>query len=115
MLESHLAITGSARTHLLSLQVMLTDIGHRGEFDTLWPEWMGPHPQHWPQRACFQAALAPGLLVGRGAVAAQASVDLVEIPAAREGEAATGRSRRAESRGARASGVTELHVRNGPP
>src|SRR3954454_20924266 len=33
MLESHLAEAGSARTHLLSLQVILTEIANRDAFD----------------------------------------------------------------------------------
>lgn len=74
ILEAHLAEAGSARTHILSLQVMLTDITKRGDFDRLWVEWVGPHAEHWPQRACFQAALAPGLLIELVAVAASASL-----------------------------------------
>lgn len=74
MLQSHLTLAGSARTHLLSVQVMLTDILNRGAFDALWQEWIGPDPECWPQRACFQAALAPGLLIEIVAVAAPASV-----------------------------------------
>jgi enamine deaminase RidA (YjgF/YER057c/UK114 family) len=78
MLDEHLTMTGSARTHLLTLQVMLTDISNRNAFDTLWMEWIGPNPEHWPQRACFQAALAPGLLVELVAVAAPAPVGHVK-------------------------------------
>jgi enamine deaminase RidA (YjgF/YER057c/UK114 family) len=74
MLQSHLALAGSAPTHLLSLQVMLTDIANRSAFDVLWQDWIGPDPAHWPQRACFQAALAPGLLIELVAVAAPAKV-----------------------------------------
>ena len=73
MLDSHLALAGSARTRLLSLQVMLTDISNRDAFDALWQEWIGPDPTHWPQRACFQAALAPGLLIELVAVAASSA------------------------------------------
>ena len=83
MLEAHLAMTGSARTHLLSLQVMLTDISNRGAFDALWKQWIGSNPEHWPQRACFQAALAPGLLVELVAVAAPASVGQVTVSGAK--------------------------------
>jgi enamine deaminase RidA (YjgF/YER057c/UK114 family) len=72
-LESHLEQAGSARTHLVSLQVLLTDIENRPAFDRLWQEWVGSNPEHWPQRACFQAALAPGLLVELVAVAAPKS------------------------------------------
>lgn len=75
MLEAHLQQAGSARTHILSLQVLLTDIDRRAAFDTQWQAWIGPHPEHWPQRACYQAQLAPGLLVELVAVAAWASAD----------------------------------------
>jgi enamine deaminase RidA (YjgF/YER057c/UK114 family) len=74
MLEAHLTEAGSARTHLLSLQVILTEIANRDAFDQQWWEWIGPDPGHWPQRVCFQADLAPGLLVELVAVAAPASV-----------------------------------------
>src|SRR3954470_3167572 len=70
MLESHLTEAGSARTHLLSLQVLLAEIANRDAFDQTWREWIGPNPEHWPQRVCFQADLAPGLLVELVAVAA---------------------------------------------
>ncbi|MFT7775815.1 Rid family hydrolase [Roseateles sp.] len=70
VLNAHLAEAGSSRARLLSLQVMLADIADRAEFDALWQEWIGPAPAHWPQRACFQAGLAPGLRVELVAVAA---------------------------------------------
>jgi enamine deaminase RidA (YjgF/YER057c/UK114 family) len=63
MLEAHLREAGSARTHLLSVQVLLTDISRRAEFDSLWQAWIGADPACWPQRACYQAELAPGLLI----------------------------------------------------
>ena len=73
MLDAHLQQAGSARTHILSVQVLLTDIAMRGDFDRLWQAWIGPDPAHWPQRACYQAGLAPGLLVELVVVAASAS------------------------------------------
>ena len=76
VLATHLAEAGSARGHLLSLQVLLVDIGRRTEFDQLWNEWIGPDPLHWPQRACFQAALAPGLDIELIATAALAGAEL---------------------------------------
>jgi len=79
MLEQHLAAAGSARTHLLSLQVMLKDIADRESFDKRWHEWIGPNPEHWPQRACFQASLAPGLLIELVAVAAPVSAAQVAV------------------------------------
>ena len=73
ILESHLLAAGSARTHLLSLQIILADINNRGTFDSLWQQWIGANPEHWPQRACFQSGLAPGLLIELVAVAASVS------------------------------------------
>jgi len=81
MLESHLLEAGSARTHLLSVQVILSDIGNRGAFEPLWQEWIGSKPEHWPQRACFQSALATGLLLELVAIAAPASAGQAERPA----------------------------------
>jgi len=78
MLEAHLVEAGSARTHLLSVQVILSNIADRDAFDSLWNEWIGPSPQHWPQRACFESALAPGLLLELVAVAAPASASQVQ-------------------------------------
>ena len=81
MLEAHLLEAGSARTHLLSVQVIPSNIENRGVFDGLWQEWIGPNSEHWPQRACFQSALAPGLLVELVAVAAPVSADQVAAAA----------------------------------
>jgi len=71
LLDKNLAKAGSAKTHVLSVQVMLADLENKPAFDTLWEEWIGPNPDHWPQRACFQAGLTGGLLVELVAVAAQ--------------------------------------------
>ncbi|MCK9684664.1 Rid family hydrolase [Scleromatobacter humisilvae] len=70
MLDAHLREAGSSRSRILSLQVLLADIAQRPEFDRHWVEWIGADPAHWPQRACFQAALAPGLLIELIVVAA---------------------------------------------
>ena len=72
MLDAHLREAGSSRAHLLSIQVLLSDIAQRPAFDRHWIDWIGADPQAWPQRACWQAALAPGLLIELIAVAALA-------------------------------------------
>ena len=72
MLDAHLAEAGSSRERLLSIQVLLADIADRPEFDRHWLAWIGDDPAHWPQRACCQAALAPGLMIELVAVAAAA-------------------------------------------
>lgn len=70
MLDAHLAEAGTSRARLLSIQILLTDIADRPVFDRHWLAWIGDDPSHWPQRACYQVALAPGLTIELIAVAA---------------------------------------------
>ncbi len=73
-LDQSLREAGSDRGRLLSVQVILADVSMRDAFDALWQAWIGPDPQHWPQRAVHGGALAPGLLLEVVATAAR-SVD----------------------------------------
>ena len=70
-LEKLLREGGSDKTRLLSVQVILSDIHQRDTFDRLWNEWIGPDPNHWPQRAVYGATLAAGLAVEIIATAAK--------------------------------------------
>lgn len=79
MLDEHLTMAGASRAGLLSVQVILADINDRSAFDRLWQEWVGPSAEGWPQRACVQAVLAPGLLVELVAVAARSSRPAVAV------------------------------------
>ena len=60
-IERSLADAGSDKTRLLSATVYLTDITRKAEMDEVWNEWIVP--ESWPQRACVQVGLAPGVLV----------------------------------------------------
>lgn len=62
-LQGSLQQAGTDKSNLLSVQIILTDIANRQVFDELWCQWIGGNPQHWPQRAVYGAALAPGLLI----------------------------------------------------
>lgn len=62
-LDNSLRQAGSSKQQLLSVQVVLADMRDRDAFDELWCAWIGPDPQHWPQRAVYGAQLAPGLSV----------------------------------------------------
>lgn len=73
-LDQSLREAGSDRGRLLSVQVILVDVSMRDAFDAFWQAWIGPDPQHWPQRAVHGGALAPGLLLEVVATAAR-SVD----------------------------------------
>jgi enamine deaminase RidA (YjgF/YER057c/UK114 family) len=68
-LEKNLLEAGSDKTRLVSATVYLTDIARKAELDEVWNDWIGP--EHWPQRACVQAGLAPGVLVEITVIAAR--------------------------------------------
>lgn len=70
-IEQNLVDVGSDKTRLLSATVYLVDIAKKAEMDIVWNEWLGP--DHWPQRACVQAGLAPDTLVEITVIAARAS------------------------------------------
>lgn len=69
MLDAHLAHVGTSRASLLSVQVFLTDLGHKKQLDSAWREWIGDDSATWPQRAVVGAQLDGGLLVEMVAVA----------------------------------------------
>ncbi len=70
-IDRNLADAGSDRTRILSATVYLSDIGSKPEMDAQWNAWIGP--DHWPQRACVQAALAGRSLVEITVIAARTS------------------------------------------
>ena len=73
--EKHIGrlLTGIMEQTVRDVQVILVDISMRDAFDALWQAWIGPDPQHWPQRAVHGGALAPGLLLEVMATAARSA------------------------------------------
>ncbi|MCA0448107.1 MAG: hypothetical protein LCH54_17955 [Bacteroidetes bacterium] len=63
ILEKSLIRAGTNKQSLLSVQILLSDISFRPAFDVIWCEWIGSEMETWPQRACYQVGLAPGLLI----------------------------------------------------
>jgi enamine deaminase RidA (YjgF/YER057c/UK114 family) len=70
-LDSALRLTGSNRSRLLTVQVILQDISFKSAFETMWQEWIGTNLKDWPQRSCFQATLTPDVLIEIVVVAAR--------------------------------------------
>lgn len=68
-IEQNLRDAGSDKTRLLAVTVYLADISQKAEMDEVWKEWIGP--EHWPQRACVQAGLSPGVLIEISVIAAR--------------------------------------------
>jgi len=75
-LDARLGEIGSSRSQLLSVQVFLSSIKAKAQFDAAWERWIGPNPQDWPQRACVGVALSGGLLVEVVAVAVRSPAAL---------------------------------------
>jgi enamine deaminase RidA (YjgF/YER057c/UK114 family) len=63
VIDKNLAEAGTDKTRLISAQVFLSNMTEKARFDEVWNAWMGPDPEHWPQRACVGAALAGHCLV----------------------------------------------------
>lgn len=72
LLDQHLADAGSSRDQILSATIYVTDINAKPAMDGVWCEWIGA-PEHWPQRACVQAALAAHTLVEITLIATRAN------------------------------------------
>jgi enamine deaminase RidA (YjgF/YER057c/UK114 family) len=70
-IDQNLADAGSDKTRLLSATVYLTDIAGKAAMDEVWNEWIGA--ENWPQRACVQVGLTPGVLVEMTVIAARIS------------------------------------------
>ena len=70
-LDRLLAESGTSKDKLLSVFIYLADLDDKPVFDEIWAAWIGPDPQHWPQRACVGAALEDNILVELVAIAAR--------------------------------------------
>jgi enamine deaminase RidA (YjgF/YER057c/UK114 family) len=70
-LDRGLAQGGSDRSRLLNVQVYLSDIGRKTEFDRMWAAWVGGDPRGWPMRSCVQVTFAGGNTIELIAVAAR--------------------------------------------
>jgi enamine deaminase RidA (YjgF/YER057c/UK114 family) len=72
-IEKRLQLIGSDRTHLLQVQIFLSDLANGSVLNELWDAWV---PEgHAPSRVCVEAGLAPGYLVEMVITAASHSVD----------------------------------------
>ena len=63
VIDKNLGEAGTDKTRLVSAQIFLSDMTAKARFDDVWNAWIGPDPDHWPQRACVGATLAGHCLV----------------------------------------------------
>ncbi|ERB64202.1 RidA family protein [Vibrio coralliilyticus] len=62
-IERNLEELGSSKTHIVSAQVYIANMGDKPKMDSVWCEWLGDNPEHWPQRACLGVALEGDVLI----------------------------------------------------
>ncbi len=62
-IESNLLELGSNKHRILSAQIYMSNILDKPKMDAVWCQWIGPDPQHWPQRWCLGVALEGDVLI----------------------------------------------------
>ncbi len=62
-IEKNLEELGSTKNQIVSAQVFIANIQDKPKMDTVWCEWLGENPEHWPQRACLGVALEGDVLI----------------------------------------------------
>lgn len=67
-LDARLAEAGTDKSHVLSVQVFITDMSRKGDMNKAWDAWVDP--RNPPQRACMCVKLEDRDMVEMVAVAA---------------------------------------------
>ncbi|MYM59044.1 RidA family protein [Vibrio sp. OCN044] len=62
-IQSNLLELGSDKTQIVSAQVYITNMDDKPIMDSVWTNWLGTNPEHWPQRACLGVALEGQVLI----------------------------------------------------
>ncbi|QCR37809.1 RidA family protein [Nissabacter sp. SGAir0207] len=62
-LENTLRRLGSDKGHILSVHLFLANMADKAQVDSVWNQWIGDNPEHWPQRACLGVDLGGQLQV----------------------------------------------------
>jgi len=62
-IQRNLVELGSDKTKIVSAQVYIADMKSKQLMDSVWCQWFGDNPQHWPQRACLGVSLEGDVLI----------------------------------------------------
>ena len=62
-IQANLIELGSDKTKIVSAQVYITNMEHKQLMDSIWKNWLGSNPEHWPQRACLGVNLEGDTLI----------------------------------------------------
>jgi len=63
IIEDNLLDLGSDKSRIVSAQVYIANMAEKPLMDTVWKNWLGDNPQHWPQRACLGVNLEGDVLI----------------------------------------------------
>ncbi|MBQ4835843.1 RidA family protein [Pseudoalteromonas luteoviolacea] len=62
-IQKNLNELGSDKARIVSAQVYIANMADKPIMDEVWKEWLGPNPDHWPQRACLGVDLEGDVLI----------------------------------------------------
>jgi len=62
-IQENLVELGSDKSSIVSAQVYIADMQSKAQMDSVWCEFFGDDPQHWPQRACLGVDLEGDVLI----------------------------------------------------
>ncbi|KZN55826.1 hypothetical protein N482_04950 [Pseudoalteromonas luteoviolacea NCIMB 1942] len=54
---------GSDKSQIVSAQMYISSMNYKPIVDEIWRAWLGPNPEHWPQRACLGVSLEGDVLI----------------------------------------------------
>ena len=63
IIHTNLIELGSDKTRIVSAQVYIANMADKQQMDSVWKNWLGTNPEHWPQRACLGVNLEGDVLI----------------------------------------------------
>ncbi|WP_211224890.1 RidA family protein [Neptunomonas japonica] len=62
-IQTNLVELNSDKTRIVSAQVYIANMADKQRMDSVWRNWLGANPEHWPQRACLGVNLEGDVLI----------------------------------------------------
>lgn len=62
-IQTNLVELNSDKTRIVSAQVYIANMADKQRMDSVWTNWLGTNPEHWPQRACLGVHLEGDVLI----------------------------------------------------
>ncbi len=62
-IQTNLVELNSDKSRIVSAQVYIANMADKQLMDSVWKNWLGANPEHWPQRACLGVNLEGDVLI----------------------------------------------------